>query len=67
MERGILIKNPNGGIFMGKTEKNNHGKVPKITEEEYAAYVNHLREMSEIKENDGAGGESLIEDENKVK
>ncbi len=52
---------------MGKTEKNNHGKVPKITEEEYAAYVNHLREMSEAKENDGAGGESLIEDENKVK
>ena len=35
---------------MGKTEKNNHGKVPKITEAEYAAYVNRLKELSEENE-----------------
>ena len=35
---------------MGKTEKNNHSKVPKITEEEYTAYVNHLRELSETEQ-----------------
>ena len=32
---------------MVKPQKSNKGKVPKITEEEYAAYVNQLREMSE--------------------
>ena len=52
---------------MSKTDKNNHSKVPKITEEEYAAYVNHLREMSEGKEDNGAGVKGLSEDENKVK
>ena len=35
---------------MGKTEKSNHGKVPKITEAEYTAYVNRLKELS--KENE---------------
>ena len=35
---------------MGKTEKNNRGKVPKITEAEYAAYVNRLRDLSEREE-----------------
>ncbi len=39
---------------MGKPQKSNKDKVPKITEEEYAAYVNQLREMSE----GCAGGES---------
>ena len=43
----ILLKNPNGGIFMSKTDKNSHGKVPKITEEEYTAYVNQLRALSD--------------------
>lgn len=39
---------------MVKPQKSNKGKVPKITEEEYAAYVNQLREMSE----EGAGNEN---------
>ena len=32
---------------MSKTDKNSHGKVPKITEEEYTAYVNQLRALSD--------------------
>ena len=32
---------------MSKTEKNNHSKVPKITEAEYTAYVNRIQELSE--------------------
>ena len=32
---------------MGKSDKNKRGKVPKITEAEYTAYVNRLRELSE--------------------
>jgi hypothetical protein len=35
---------------MSKTEKNNRGKVPKITEAEYTAYVNRLRDLSEREE-----------------
>lgn len=35
---------------MSKTGKNKGGKVPKITEAEYAAYVNRLREMSDREE-----------------
>ena len=35
---------------MSKTDKNSRGKVPKITEAEYAAYVNRLRELSEREE-----------------
>ena len=53
---------------MSKTEKNSHGKVPKITEEEYAAYVNRLRELSEGEENAGAGVKKALEEgENKIK
>ena len=48
---------------MGKTEKNNHGKVPKITEEEYTAYVNHLRELSDEAEQSGIGGRIVSSDE----
>jgi hypothetical protein len=32
---------------MGKSAKPSKDKVPKITEEEYAAYVNSLKDMSE--------------------
>ena len=39
---------------MSKTEKNNRGKVPKITEAEYTAYLNHLRELSEDEDAQGA-------------
>ena len=38
---------------MSKTDKSTRGKVPKITEAEYAAYVNHLRELSEDEEKKG--------------
>ncbi|MBR2622781.1 MAG: hypothetical protein IKD15_00980 [Clostridia bacterium] len=31
---------------MGKPTKSKNGKVPKITEEEYTAYLASLREMS---------------------
>ena len=32
---------------MSKASKSKKGKVPKITEEEYAAYLSALREMTE--------------------
>ena len=52
---------------MSKTDKNNHAKVPKITEEEYTAYVNRLRELSET-EQPRVGAKNVSEDgENKVK
>ena len=41
---------------MGKMDKNNRGKVPKITEAEYAAYVNRLRELSEREESQEVNG-----------
>ena len=53
---------------MSKTEKNNHGKVPKITEEEYTAYVNRLRELSEGEGHDGGGAKTTLEEgENSIK
>ena len=66
-ERGILIKNPNGGIFMSKTDKNSHAKVPKITEEEYTAYVNRLRELSDESGNRTGVEKNVERDENSVK
>lgn len=32
---------------MSKSARSKKGKVPKITEEEYTAYVTYLREMTE--------------------
>ena len=34
---------PNGGFYMSRASKTKNGKVPKITEEEYAAYLSSLK------------------------
>ena len=52
---------------MGKAEKSNHGKVPKITEAEYAAYVNRLKELSEENEPCINAKTSIEESKNSVK
>ncbi|MBQ8395111.1 MAG: hypothetical protein IJX49_06015 [Clostridia bacterium] len=40
---------------MGKANKSKKEKVPKITEEEYAAYLSSLKEETAVKAEDGEG------------
>lgn len=48
---------------MGKSNKNKKEKVPKITEEEYAAYLSSLKEDTGVKAEDGEGSVSPLKSE----
>ena len=54
---------------MGKANKNKKNKVPKINEEQYAAYIAHLKEESKTTERSvhEQGGMAMSEIENKQK
>ena len=45
-EGAYLVQIRNGGACMSKPSKTKKNKVPKITEEEYMAYVSALRELT---------------------
>jgi BRCT domain type II-containing protein len=54
---------------MGKANKNKKNKVPKINEEEYAAYIAHLKKEPKTSEQSVCGQENtaLFVAENKQK